>query len=209
MRIIRAGDCKTTPWKNGGGSTTEIAASPEGASFETFDWRVSMAQVASDGAFSDFPGIDRTLVVIKGSGLMLTVGRDDPVELGSGGEPLRFQGETPASARLTDGAIIDLNVMTRRDRFAHHLSRVLTPGPYGLAAVTKFAVVLSFDGETTVRSGHGSEVLGHGDAAIIDRTTSDGFDISAITGQCFLIRLRLASLGMKGGSLTLKRVEPS
>ena len=74
MRIIRASDCKTTPWKNGGGSTTEIAIGPAGASLEDFDWRISMARVASDGPFSDFPGIDRTLAVIKGSGLVLTIG---------------------------------------------------------------------------------------------------------------------------------------
>ena len=33
-----------------------------------------MARVASDGPFSEFPGIDRTLAVVKGSGLVLTIG---------------------------------------------------------------------------------------------------------------------------------------
>ena len=31
MRVIRAGDCKRMPWKNGGGSTTELAVFPDGA----------------------------------------------------------------------------------------------------------------------------------------------------------------------------------
>jgi environmental stress-induced protein Ves len=51
VRIIRAQDCQTTPLKNGGGSTTEIAAAPAGASLETFDWRTSMARVGSDGPY--------------------------------------------------------------------------------------------------------------------------------------------------------------
>ena len=33
MRIIRFAALAETPWKNGGGTTTEIAASPEGAGF--------------------------------------------------------------------------------------------------------------------------------------------------------------------------------
>ena len=64
MKIIRARDCRTTPWKNGGGSTTEIAVEPSGASLDTFAWRISVARVAADGPFSEFPGIDRTLAVL-------------------------------------------------------------------------------------------------------------------------------------------------
>ena len=94
MRIIRAGDCKTTPWKNGGGSTTEIAIGPAGASLEAFDWRVSMARVASDGPFSDFAGVDRTLAVVKGNGLVLTTGENAPVTLSSGADPVSFPGDT-------------------------------------------------------------------------------------------------------------------
>ncbi|TIV74879.1 MAG: HutD family protein, partial [Mesorhizobium sp.] len=31
MRILRAADYRVMPWKNGGGTTTEIAVSPDGA----------------------------------------------------------------------------------------------------------------------------------------------------------------------------------
>jgi environmental stress-induced protein Ves len=57
--IIRAADLKAVPWKNGGGATREIAASPPGAAFDAFDWRVSVAEVSVAGAFSMFEGIDR------------------------------------------------------------------------------------------------------------------------------------------------------
>src|SRR6185437_7593790 len=90
--IIRASDCKTTPWKNGGGSTTEIAVAPAEASLEDFDWRISMAVVASDGPFSSFAGIDRTLAVVKGDGLILTIGDAAPVTLANGAAPVSFPG---------------------------------------------------------------------------------------------------------------------
>jgi environmental stress-induced protein Ves len=127
LKIVRASDCLTTPWKNGGGSTTEIAAAPEGASLDIFGWRISMAQVASDGPFSDFFGIDRTLAVIKGSGLVLMIGDNAPITVEPGSDPIRFPGDIPTSARLVAGEIADLNVMTRRGRFSHRLLRVREP----------------------------------------------------------------------------------
>src|ERR1700738_1518019 len=103
LQIVRASDCLTTPWKNGGGSTTEIAAAPEGASLDIFDWRISMAQVASDGPFSDFFGIDRTLAVIKGSGLVLMIGDNAPITVEPGSDPIRSA--FPATSRHRRGSL--------------------------------------------------------------------------------------------------------
>lgn len=188
MRIIRASDCKTTPWKNGGGSTTEIAAGPAGASLDAFDWRISMARVASDGPFSDFLGIDRTLTVIRGSGMVLTIGNRAPVTLSHGMAPVSFPGDTPTSARLTAGEITDLNVMTRRGRFSHRVRRIAEPTACDLDD-DDIAVVLSLDGDTMVSFEHATETPGHGDTAIID-SASGSFRISSVAGDCYLIMLR-------------------
>lgn len=113
MRILRAADRVATPWKNGGGVTREIAAWPPGAGLDAFDWRISLADVAADGPFSAFPGVDRVLTVIAGDGLVLEIeGR--PVRL-EPSAPLAFPGEAAVAARLTAGPIRDLNVMVRRD----------------------------------------------------------------------------------------------
>ena len=58
MKILRHEDYKVMPWKNGGGITTEIWVSPEGSGLAgvPFDWRVSIADVATDGPFSKFAG---------------------------------------------------------------------------------------------------------------------------------------------------------
>ncbi len=189
MRIIRAGDCKTTPWKNGGGSTTGIAVGPAGASLDAFDWRISMAVVASEGPFSEFAGIDRTLAVIKGSGLLLTIGDGVPVTLSSAADPVSFPGDTPTSARLTQGEITDLNVMTRRRRFRHRVLRIANPTTFDFGD-DDIAVVLALNGTTTVTTERDSATLGHADSAVINRTTTTGFRILPTATHCFLVWLR-------------------
>ncbi|WP_244816987.1 HutD family protein [Caballeronia sp. Lep1P3] len=116
MTIIRAAALASMPWKNGGGITREIAAGPPGASLDAFAWRLSIADVSADGAFSTFAGVDRALVLLDGAGMRLTDagGRtqvlDEPLALA------RFPGEAPVSASLIRGPTRDFNAMVRRDR---------------------------------------------------------------------------------------------
>lgn len=190
MKIIRAIDCRTTRWKNGGGSTTEIAIEPSGASLESFDWRISMAQVASDGPFSEFPGIDRTLAVISGSGLQLSIAGKPAMTLDRGSDPVQFPGDVASSARLLSGEITDLNIMSRRQRFSHRLMRVQEPvsGDFDGDDV---AVAISLNGSTRLSSVGNIVLLGHGDAAVLSRTTDPSFAIASPNcGECYLILLR-------------------
>jgi uncharacterized protein len=190
LRIIRARDCRPTPWKNGGGSTTEIAAEPPGASLDTFDWRVSMAHVAADGPFSACPGIDRTLAVVKGSGLVLAIGGGAPVTLACESDPIGFAGDIPTSARLIAGEIVDLNVMTRRRRFSHQLRRVAQPASCDFDG-NDIAVVLSLNGSATLGSERDVATLDHGDAAVLARAHDGSFEIvPAVAGDCYLVLLR-------------------
>lgn len=120
--LIRGADLVATPWKNGGGVTCEIAAVPPGAGLDAFIWRVSLADVAQAGPFSRFVGIDRTLVLLSGAGMLLDEKHGDVH--GQGGvhqhtltQPLdiaRFTGEAAIDAALVDGATRDFNLMVRR-----------------------------------------------------------------------------------------------
>ncbi len=190
MKIVRASECRTTAWKNGGGSTTEIAVAPPGASLDDFDWRVSMARVACDGPFSEFAGIDRTLAIVKGGGLTLAIGDAVPVMLDGNSEPIRFPGDTPTSARLLAGEIIDLNVMTRRGRFEHGLQRIRAPGRYDFEGYD-VALAVACGGAVELSSPHEKIALAEGDAAIL-MSTDDGPFTIAPTGSadCYLVLLR-------------------
>ncbi|MDE2394197.1 MAG: HutD family protein [Burkholderiales bacterium] len=122
-RLIRAAEARRMPWKNGGGETVEVAVHPPGAGIGDFDWRVSLAGVAADGPFSTFPGVDRTLAVVRGAGLRLEVGTAAAVTLGPESAPLTFAADAPTRAQLTNGAVRDLNVMTRRALLRHRVER--------------------------------------------------------------------------------------
>jgi environmental stress-induced protein Ves len=123
MRLLRAADYRRMPWKNCGGETIEMMVSPADSSFETFDWRISMAHVDAPGAFSLFPNIDRTLSVIAGAGLSLRFAAGDVTSLDRRSMPFSFAGDIAVDSVLIDGPIDDLNVMTRRDRCRHRVSQ--------------------------------------------------------------------------------------
>lgn len=101
------------PWRNGGGVTFEVARSPTHARLEDFDWRVSIAEVASDGPFSAYPGVQRVIMLLDGAWMGLRVDgvrrRLAPLE------PFMFDGASVTSCEIPSPTR-DLNVMTRRGR---------------------------------------------------------------------------------------------
>jgi uncharacterized protein len=133
VKLIRGAELVAAPWKNGGGITREVAAgfvkgTASASSLDTFAWRVSVADVAQAGPFSRFEGIDRTLVLLSGAGMVLDeMSAEKAVSLGDGTHVVkshvlkhaldiaRFEGEAHIDARLVDGATRDFNLMVRRD----------------------------------------------------------------------------------------------
>jgi uncharacterized protein len=105
--LIRADTVEAQPWRNGGGLTRELLRWPAGA---TWQLRISLADVRSDGPFSIFPGIERWFSVIDGAGVRLSLAGGDHL-LQPGHEPLCFSGELPVTCALVDGPTTDLNLM--------------------------------------------------------------------------------------------------
>jgi environmental stress-induced protein Ves len=122
MRLIPLRACQRQRWKNGGGWTTEIARAADPASpAGDFRWRVSIAEIGTDGPFSSFPGVDRDLVLLEGAGMELVIGAAEPVFLAERFARVRFDGALPVACRLLDGATRDFNVMVRRGLVAAEL----------------------------------------------------------------------------------------
>jgi environmental stress-induced protein Ves len=120
MRVIRASEYRVMPWKNGGGVTTEICASPPSGAF---DWRVSIATVNADGPFSTFNGHERHIMMLSGEGIVLDIedrGRFALEPL----QPFSFSGDAQVYGSLVRGAVLDFNLMVRRD-FGHGTLRVV------------------------------------------------------------------------------------
>jgi len=120
--ILRASDRSSTPWKNGGGLTREVAVHPPGGDLDNFDWRVSLAEVRRAGAFSSFAGVDRHMAVISGC-LGVSISGREPLSVSPDSPPLTFPGEVPVYAEPRREPVTDLNVMTRRGHFLARLRR--------------------------------------------------------------------------------------
>lgn len=169
MRVLRAADHQRMPWKNGGGETVEIAVFPEGAGLADFDWRISMARVDGDGPFSEFPGIDRTLAILEGAGIMLDVDGDIS-RLTIDCAPHAFPADRPTSARLIGGTVIDFNVMSRRGKVAHEVRPLVgatatESGTVSLLLSTGPSLDADVDGHRVTLARHDALLLDPGETA--------------------------------------------
>lgn len=114
VRVVRAIDAAPVPWRNGGGLTRELLAWPSPAGWLL---RLSVADIASDGPFSAFPGVTRGFVVLDGVGVALAFA-DGPREVRPGDAPLVFDGAAAPGCRLLGGPVRDFNLMAREGRAA-------------------------------------------------------------------------------------------
>ncbi len=100
------------PWRNGLGTTVELLKQDR-VDGDGFAWRLSMADVTTDGEFSSFEGYDRTLLLLEGNGLTLDCAGlqhhlVQPLEAAC------FRGEDATVATLHAGPVKDFNIMTSR-----------------------------------------------------------------------------------------------
>jgi environmental stress-induced protein Ves len=105
-QVVSLSAVAATPWRNGGGVTRELLAWPSSQDWQV---RISVADIATDGPFSAFPGIERWFAVIEGAGVELRFG--DRAQLVPLGVPLRFDGAAAVHCRLPVGPTRDLNLM--------------------------------------------------------------------------------------------------
>lgn len=160
------------PWKNGGGSTTQIAVFPPDAGFEDFDWRVSLATIAEDGAFSAFPGVERTLALVDGHGMTLEID-ERPVLLTRADPVAAFDGESRVVAKLNRGPSTDFNVMTRLDHCYHRFGRRELSGESRFIARAPVTVLFLAEGDSLeLCSDHQRINMVRYDAVLLDQGTT-------------------------------------
>lgn len=185
LTIIPWSTRRIQPWKNGGGTTNELASAPVGSGLDDFHWRISVAEVTSAGPFSSFSGVDRTLALLDGSALDLTIaGR--AVHLTPAIRLVSFRGDDETVSSLPSGAIRDLNVMTRRAIASHRL-RPLAAGAF--LAQTSWWAVFGLAERTLIRIDDVSWTLDRNDLAICSHGGAGG----QVDQPCWLIEIGAAS----------------
>ncbi|TDT56727.1 hypothetical protein DFO53_2738 [Enterobacter sp. AG5470] len=94
-------------WKNGQGVTREVCRFPGS---EAYDWRVSVATIRENGAFSRFSGYLRNISVLEGDGMFLTLDGQRSALI----PPFQatdFNGDSDAYCEVVGGPLLDFNVI--------------------------------------------------------------------------------------------------
>lgn len=191
MRLLRAADYRAMRWRNGGGTTFEVAIGPEGAAFEpgAFAWRLSLALVERDGPFSALPGYDRVLTLVEGAGIVLDGGEDGRLEVLPPHGQARFPGERAVTGLLRDGAIRDFNLMTRR-RDTRGDARVVEVGPQGRALQTDADLLALYALATPgfrLRTESGELAAAAGDTVLLQPAGIQGLQLGAAAPTAVLL----------------------
>lgn len=162
MVVVRREVWTPVPWANGGGITHELVRWDGPSRFEL---RLSAAIVASDGPFSRFDGVDRTIVLLAGPGFRLTRADGVVSTVAEVGAPFAFHGEDAWTCTLLEGPprgpVLDFNVMVDRARL--RATVVLVQAPQSVRA----DYVLAVDAGLEI----GGETLGQHDLARLDPGT--------------------------------------
>lgn len=158
--LLSPSDYHVMPWKNGLGKTTEIAIEQNSNNPERYLWRVSIADVTTDGPFSHFNGYQRLIATIEGAGMELTV--DGTAHVVRHRDPaFAFSGEAEVDCRLLDGPIRDFNLIYDPELVAgdvellsHGEERQLQAKPSATVFIHALDSIVHVDGFGMVKSNH-------------------------------------------------------
>jgi len=167
------------PWANGRGTSFEIASDRNESGEWT--WRLAMAPVNEDGAFSRIECVNRFLAVVQGNGMLLSVDRKklqcQPMQV------VRFRGDAITDAVLTDGPITDINLMIRRKEADGEMAIVSDPGLLNGASI-----VVAIGGRAQVMVGESTTELECHDSIL----ECDAETVSLVSGRvCVVLVKRL------------------
>lgn len=192
IRIQRFDEHLKMPWKNGLGITREVISRPASDGLGGFDWRISLANVVASGPFSIFAGIDRTIAVLEGDGMQLTVdGRREPPLLVES-MPFVFSGDAEVQTDCLGGETLDLNVMSRRGRFVHRMTKIVVSDAQTLS-VTADTVAVVFRDEAVVAIDSLRSDVGLGDVLVgLDRPLQ--LSVEPRSSRCMLYIIEVTAV---------------
>ncbi len=137
-------------WKNGLGTTYDIALFPKGADHADFDLRFALSPIVENNVFSAFPGIERVITPVEGAGLRLEFAEKEHELVLN--QSLRFDSALTPMGKPRNGAIKVINVMARREKWnflscgvTEQDNYVLQDGEYLLLFALQNCVVRSDD----------------------------------------------------------------
>lgn len=143
-RLVRYQSYRAMPWRNGRGSTLEIARDP--AVGEEFAWRLSLADIDRDGEFSAYPGYSRALALVAGHRLHLRFRGHGHCSLDPARRCTRFEGDWQTHCAVPDGRCTDLSLIVRAGPVGRSASNVRAPMVLNLESTRRVAVPRNLHG---------------------------------------------------------------
>jgi environmental stress-induced protein Ves len=191
-RILRNADYRRMRWKNGEGWTTELSIFPPAGAGAgaAFDWRVSIAEIERDGAFSTFDGCERHIALLDGVGMELRFDDAPSVRLERRLQFFRFAGETQTRGVLLSGPVRDFNVIVRRTAVSAEVWHRPLVGPMVFLAApdTTWFVHLAA-GSAKIKSQQGTPTLEAGDSLLLEADAPPHNVVLTGGGEVVIVKL--------------------
>ena len=165
------------PWANGRGTSYEIASDRN--ELGEWTWRLAMAPVNENGPFSRIECVNRSLAVVDGAGMLLSVDRKKlqclPMQV------VRFRGDAITEATLTDGPIMDINLMVRRKEADGEMVIISEAG-----LLFGASIVVAVGGSAQVKCGDSTIDLARHDSIL----ECDADAVSLVSGSVCVISVK-------------------
>jgi uncharacterized protein len=186
IEVINPAHWQTQRWQNGAGITHQLARADDE---EGLRWRISIAEVASDGPFSQFNNIDRIILLLEGSGFRLFGVGAEPQLLDKPLQPFAFAGDTAVNCCLINGAVRDFNLMYRRGIVSATLEVLAIDPAAQQVALSAQCVVYVACGTIHAVINHNSYQLEAGQTLCLSNETAPLLLSSTDQSQVVLIQL--------------------
>ena len=163
-RVLAASHARRVAWKNGLGTTLEIAT--DATHFDApWLWRLAIADVPKTAAFSQYLRIDRAILLLDGAGLALI--RDGvSMRVPDRGSALEFAGEEECIGVPTGVGVRDINLMMQRDHWRGSLELIAatheTRGDCVVVHAIDKAASITMHGRTAITLARGETFIGAG-----------------------------------------------
>ena len=171
---LRPADFVAQRWRNGGGSTTQLAIHEQEGRWL---WRLSLAEISRSGPFSDFTGYRRILVVLAGTGVRLAIQGRPALELRPFDPPCHFDGAARTDCMLLEGPVKDLNLMVHETLGEATLD--ILRGSVRRTLTADWALAFAIDGPCRALIGNADVRLEAGELLRIDEARGHALALEA------------------------------
>ena len=133
--LITPAEYRAIPWKNGGGTSIDIATDTATGGEV---WRFGRTPIPVAGPFSDYTGYDRVQVLVAGRGLVLDTPEGE-IDVRAPFRPVHYRGEVRIVSRLEAGPVEVVNLIGLRARVTVDLQVLDAGASMSLAGGLHFA----------------------------------------------------------------------